>query len=92
MSEADFRMKLEHLINCESRENGSNTPHWILAEYLIDCLKAFDASVLRRETWYGRSHSLIQGRPAAEGEIADVAGPLESNTIEGARMKPRAVE
>lgn len=47
-----FREKLEHLINCHSKENGSNTPDFILAEYLDDSLAAFDKAVKRRSDWY----------------------------------------
>ena len=49
-----FKDELEALINRYSQENGSNTPDFILAEYLTDCLAAFDKTVKRREIWYGR--------------------------------------
>ncbi len=55
MSAEGFRDNLESLINCESRENGSNTPDFILAAYLVSCLAAFDAAVVHRESWYGRA-------------------------------------
>lgn len=48
----DFRGKLEDLINRESMENGSDTPDFILAEYLKDCLVAFDKATTRRTDWY----------------------------------------
>ena len=32
-----FRNDLTNLINCHSLENASNTPDWILAEFLDDC-------------------------------------------------------
>ena len=51
----EFRIKLENLINQESMENGSNTPDFILAEYLCDCLKIFDKATRRREIWYEKS-------------------------------------
>ena len=54
MSKENFRVKLEQLINCESMENGCDTPDFILAEYLKDCLEVFDKAVTRREEWYGR--------------------------------------
>ena len=54
MSALHFRVELEKLINRESRENGSNTPDFILAEYLAQCLAAFDLAVQAREQWYGR--------------------------------------
>jgi len=50
----DFRKELEILINRHSLENGSDTPAFILANYLVACLKAFDATLVEREKWYGR--------------------------------------
>jgi hypothetical protein len=49
-----FKKELESLINRYSRENGSNTPDFILAHYLINCLDVFNRSVSMREKWYGR--------------------------------------
>ena len=40
-------------INKVSAENMSNTPDFILAEYLVQCLGAFDLSVMTRDKWYG---------------------------------------
>ena len=51
----DFEKELERLINKYSMENGSNTPDFILAEYLRSCLSAFNVAVTKREEWYGRS-------------------------------------
>lgn len=48
----DFRRELETLINCHSKENGSDTPDFILAEFLTDSLAAFDKAVSRRSAWY----------------------------------------
>ncbi len=50
-----FEEELEVLINRHSVENGSNTPDFMLAAYLVDCLKAFDAAVRWRSSWYGNS-------------------------------------
>ena len=52
--QSEFRDKLKELINEYSRENGSDTPDFILAGYMDDCLAAFDAAVTAREKWYGR--------------------------------------
>jgi len=49
----DFRKELEILLNRTSMESGSNTPDFILARYLLDCLLAFDNAVTSRENWYG---------------------------------------
>lgn len=37
-------------LNRYSAENGSNTPDFILAQYLLACLAAFDAAVQQRES------------------------------------------
>lgn len=50
----NFRKDLETLINRTSLENGSDTPDFILAEYLIDCLKSYDRAVVARDGWLGR--------------------------------------
>ena len=47
-----FRKGLETLLNKESRENESDTPDFILAEFLNNALDAFDLAVNRREGWY----------------------------------------
>jgi hypothetical protein len=47
-----LKSEIENIINCNSAENESDTPDFILAEYLIDCLKAFDKAVDRRRIWY----------------------------------------
>lgn len=49
-----FRQELESLLNRHSLENASNTPDYILAEFLIACLKAFDSAVGVREIHFGR--------------------------------------
>lgn len=49
--EERFRKELESLLNCHSRENGSDTPDFILAQYLSDCLAAWDRAVTRRTEW-----------------------------------------
>jgi hypothetical protein len=49
-----FEQNLRRLINAQSVENLSNTPDFILAEYLSGCLNAFNYAVQRREQWYGR--------------------------------------
>lgn len=52
-----FEKELEQLINKYSKENDSNTPDFILAEYLSNSLKTFNTTLQRRETWYGRNFS-----------------------------------
>lgn len=49
-----FKEALRELINKYSMEQTSNTPDFILADYLDKCLETFDEIVNQREAWYGR--------------------------------------
>lgn len=44
--------KLQRLLNAHSKENGSDTPDFILAEFLLDSLEAFDRATKMRSRWY----------------------------------------
>lgn len=57
-----FRKDLQDVINRHSMENGSNTPDYLLAEYLIMCLAAFNAGVNMRDQWHGRPVIRPNGR------------------------------
>lgn len=48
-----FMGELSVLLNKYSKENTSNTPDFILAEYMISCLEAFNVASNRRGRWYG---------------------------------------
>lgn len=50
----NFNSELEDLINRYCKENESDTPDYILAEYIENCLKAFTTAVNNRERYYGR--------------------------------------
>ncbi len=47
-----FEDELERLINKYSKENDSDTPDFILANFLDRCLEAFNICVSRRTDWY----------------------------------------
>ena len=61
LEDATLRERIQHSINCVSAENGSNTPDFILAEFLTDCLAAFDKASRAREKWYGKALSIGGG-------------------------------
>lgn len=65
---SEFRKSLEHAINCNSMENGSDTPDFILAEYLAGCLTSFDQAMAAREKWYGRPIGTIATPPGIAEE------------------------
>lgn len=48
-----LKKELESLLNRYSTENKSNTPDFILAGHLIDCLELWEKTVQLRDDWYG---------------------------------------
>ena len=71
-----FEKELREIINRYSQENPSNTPDFILAQFLVSCLAAWNTGVQQRETWYG-----IDARPASNEVIQMSAG--DENTPTG---------
>lgn len=49
-----FESELTDLLNRHSMENESNTPDYLLAEFLIGCLKNWNKVTQKREVFYGR--------------------------------------
>jgi hypothetical protein len=68
MTEPTFQQELEALLNGHSQENASNTPDFILAEYLIWCLSAWNRGIAERERWYGRT-------PSGSATVGDAPEP-----------------
>jgi hypothetical protein len=67
-----FRDELSQLLNKYSQENGSDTPDFILAEYLDGCLTNWNHAMAAREKWYGRGKRLgIKDIPV----VPDMADP-----------------
>lgn len=48
-------------INIHSRENVSNTPDFVLASFLMNCLAAYEAATHERDKWYRMSPIPGQG-------------------------------
>jgi len=44
-----FEKELTELINKHSLDSDSNTPDWVLAEYLTNCLRAYKLAVGDRD-------------------------------------------
>lgn len=57
------------VLNRHSAENGSDTPDFILAQYLLGCLATFNKAVLARSAWYG-SHQTPLGPRAVAMEVS----------------------
>lgn len=62
-----FYEELESLINKYSIESYSDTPDFILAQYLHDCLVAFSNAMIHRDSWYGVS-DIETGEPTSKPE------------------------
>ena len=71
-----FRTELAGLINRHSRENHSNTPDFILAQYLVGCLAVFDNAISSREDWYGRRPQGVLVNPEPRHEAAPGPAPV----------------
>jgi len=65
----EFEKELEQLINHHSQENGSNTPDFILAQYIRACLENFNRTTIARDKWY--SVRLVPGDSRFEEPVVD---------------------
>lgn len=52
MVTTQFEKELTELINRHSLENASDTPDFILARFLQECLDAWNSGISKRSRWY----------------------------------------
>jgi len=52
MDDAHFKRDLADTLNRHCAESASDTPDFVLAEYMLDCLRAFDKALAARIDWY----------------------------------------
>jgi len=50
---------LKALIHSHLREGDSDTPDYLLAEFLMGCLEAFELAVNKRDGWYSLPHDMF---------------------------------
>lgn len=74
MAEPTFEQELEHLINKHCMENGSDTPDFILAQFLSGVLHVWNAAVMRREDWYTDAETLDVEEQAVQDALNAGAG------------------
>lgn len=55
----DFEKELSALINRHCLENESNTPDFILANFLKNCMVIFNHATQKRDNWYGGKRSIL---------------------------------
>ena len=77
-----LRKKLEEAINSVSAENDSNTPDFILADYMMACLAAYDCATVRRDEWYGLKPAVGQVLSAARPPHYEVRSPAAHGSSE----------
>lgn len=77
--------ELAEVLNRYSLENGSDTPDWILADYLIACLDAFDHATQDRRQWYGRQNEGPGSPPP--GVSDEVAAMVEAARLAGCNIE-----
>ena len=53
MQQTPFAEALEQLLNDHSREQDSNTPDFLLSEFLQGCLTLWNRTVIERDKWRG---------------------------------------
>lgn len=69
-----LKQDIERAINAHNAEAGSDTPDFILAEYLTDCLAAFDRAVTARAKWYAPPNGEPPlGVPASDAPVTEAA-------------------
>jgi len=68
MGSETLKEGIKDALNRNSAENGSDTPDFILAEFLELCLNAFDKAVTAREAYYhpGNEGTKWNGKDAEE--------------------------
>lgn len=74
----NFDDELVCLLNKYSRENGSNTPDFILADFIGRCLENWNLTTVTREEWYGRSFSPGSLQPSKKPTIEELDKILNS--------------
>lgn len=73
----EFQKELQSLLNQHCAENGSDTPDFILAAYLLDCLAAFDRATRTRDEW---RKPALQPFPVSISP-AKTGSPIESKIV-----------
>jgi hypothetical protein len=73
MEHSVFMEVLSGLLNRACCENVSNTPDFILAQFMQSCLAAFEAATINRDKWYG-----VHLEPAYKFFINEEDAPAEN--------------
>lgn len=72
-----LRDQLSEILNRNSRENASNTPDYILADFMLACLAAFETEVKRRDAWHGREEDVRPKIPVTDMPYKGIEGFIQ---------------
>ncbi len=53
-----LEQELKALLNRHSAEGRSNTPDFILAEFMVECLGIWHRATRKRDKWWGVDHKV----------------------------------
>ena len=71
LKEDQIKSELAEVINRNSLENKSNTPDWVIADYLFDCLCAFNSATRARDNWYGGRRSILDSENGTKWQTSE---------------------
>jgi hypothetical protein len=83
-----FEKKLADLINCYSLENGSDTPDFILSQYLTACLANFDVITNMRTAYYKAPTVDDYGSPTPPLPASTIAKTTTGSLLENGLHPP----
>jgi hypothetical protein len=67
-----FREELRALLNRRSMDSYTNTPDYLLAEYLDECLNLWDKTTEQRDRWFGfMPFARLIGEPTTAEVVAE---------------------
>lgn len=50
----ELKREVAAVLNKYSQENRSNTPDYMLANFMLGCLNVYENTISAREVWFGR--------------------------------------
>jgi hypothetical protein len=86
---SQLRRDLSRAINVNNAERGSNTPDFVLGEFLAKCLEAFDGAVNTRATTSGTTE-LVRKIAEARKIADDLATALGYPNVPGRKERALA--
>ena len=91
-NKTELEKGISNLLNSESRENDSNTPDFILAELMMNCLDAFELASNKREVWYGVTLDILNNWEELIATAIGEASMCWSETPKGVFDSTRALQ